>query len=298
MLDVEELYLQHLSEADRRLLAEAAGRSRPTLAALADPAVEKMVLSGGEAGVKGQASRLGEGLIGTTPFLTFAVAVHRTAAMLETTTYVEERWRPRQRVPVFDVAPLRELLSEPLRRYFLIELLASYTHVTSGVTWEKTTRGWRRRRFSELDPLRLAGLLETVSPPERAGVYRRLGDLALFLTGVFRDHASLFEIGASGVERLRRLSALPNLGLRAAEQPAPPTMPGSSHSGTQELLEQLGARWYAAAAHLSRAHGAPLTYGLELAAEMGRRFDDARRVLNVVTDRYLFPVRQRWFGLN
>jgi hypothetical protein len=35
------------------------------------------------------------------------VAVHGTRAYLETTTYVEERWAPRRRIPVFDVGPLR-----------------------------------------------------------------------------------------------------------------------------------------------------------------------------------------------
>ena len=31
-------------------------------------------------------------------------------------------------------------------------------------------------------------------------------------------------------------------------------------------------------------------------AELSENFAIARRVLNFVTDRYLFPMRQRWFG--
>ena len=51
-------------------------------------------------------------------------------------------------------------------RFFFVELLASYTHVVSGSTWTATRRGWRRRRFSELDPVQLAGLLGVVDLQE------------------------------------------------------------------------------------------------------------------------------------
>ena len=53
----------------------------------------------------------------------------------------------------------------------------------------RTRDGWRRR-LSEPDPVRLAAMVEQVPLPERAGVYRRLGVLWLFLTG-FPDRRSL-----------------------------------------------------------------------------------------------------------
>ena len=150
MVDVELLYRQQLSDADRRLLRATAGAEVPVTVALGSPALEALVF--------GPAERADVSL-GVSPFLAFATAVHRTAAALETATFVEERWTPRVRIPVFDVAALRALLSDPARRYFLVELLASYTRVASGVTWTRTARGWRRRRFSELDPARFAELL-------------------------------------------------------------------------------------------------------------------------------------------
>jgi hypothetical protein len=263
-VEVELLYRQHLTEGDRRLLgALGSGDNRDLDSLLGDPALEAALLDPDTGG---------GGLAETSPFLTFAVAVHRSAARLAGATYVEERWAPRQRVPVFDVAPMRDLLAEPHRRFFLVELLASYTHVASGATWERTRRGWRRRRFSELDPVRLAELLEAVPEPDRPGVYRRLGDLALFLTGVFPDHIGL---SSHGTDRLLRLS-----GWRVGpdDRPAAP-----------ELLEALGRRWYLMAA-------AAAVVPLPIVEEMGRRFGDARRVLNVVTDWYLFPLRERWFG--
>jgi hypothetical protein len=164
-------YLEHLTAADLRVLGEVAGvppealRARParlldllaaptTEAAVLDPAVDE------------------EPFLRASSFLTFAVAVHRSAARLEGRTSTLEWVGPHQRLPVFDVASLRDFLADPLRRLFLVELLASFTSVTSGSTWERTRRGWRRRRFSELDPVRLASLLEVVGEAERPGVYR------------------------------------------------------------------------------------------------------------------------------
>lgn len=273
-VDVELLYAQHLSEADRRLLRSAGGEQGRLVEALVHPAIQAAVLGGGA----------GSGdLVATTPFLTFAAAVHRTAVDLEKATFVEERWTSRERIPVFDVARLRDLLSQPMRRLFLVELLASYTHVASGATWERTRRGWRRRRFSELDPVRLAGLLEVVAPPERPGVYRRLGDLALFLTGVFPDHPSVFDMGGVAASRLLRLSG--------ARHDSDADTPGRA------LMAQLGARWYHLTVVSAQAAGSPVTDALTVIEDLSERFDDARRVLNLVTDKYLFPVRDRWFGV-
>jgi hypothetical protein len=272
--EVDLLYRQHLTDADRRALARVGAADASLSAQLEDPDLETLVFSGPAEG----------DLIGTSPFLTFAVAVHRTAARLATATHVEERWALRQRIPVFDVDPLREVVAEPARRLFLVELLASYTHVSSGATWQRTRRGWRRRRFSELDPVRLAELLEMVEGPERAGVYRRLGDLALFLTGVFPDHGPLFELGEIGTRRLLRLSGVDP---RRHDD----DVPGA------ELLRELGARWYEQAVRSVQAHGLPMTDGLAVMRDVGQRFDSARRVLNLATDWYIFPWRQQWFGM-
>jgi len=272
MVDVELLYRQHLSDNDRKLLHGAVGGGVPVSVALGTPEIEAAVFGADERALVSD---------GISPFLAFATAVHRTAVALETATYVPERWAPRVRIPVFDVQALRKLLSDPGRRYFLVELLASYTRVASGVTWTHTARGWRRRRFSEMDPIRLAGLLEVVEAAERPGIYRRLGDLALFLLGVFPDHPPELGTGAA-TERLIRLSGLSRSNV--------------GDLGTHELLELLGARWYGAAVASARTTGGPVTTTLAVAGYVAEHFRDARRVLNAVTDRYLFPLREQWFG--
>ena len=266
-IDVDLLYRQQLSEVDRRLVGSVASDGSLS-AALGSPALESVVFAPGDTGAGVHAS----------PFLTFAVAVHRTAAALESATFVEERLGPRRRVPVFDVASLRAILGDPLRRYFFVELLASYTRVSSGVTWRRTALGWRRQRFSELDPVRLAALLDGVGPNERVGVYRRLGDLSLFLVGVFPDHP-LLPAGAAADRLLRHGGVQPDQVV---------DLDGVA------LFELLGATWYRAAARLAAGARLPLTGTFSVVGEVADQFREARRVLNAVTERYLFPLRSRW----
>ena len=58
-----------------------------------------------------------------------------------------------------------------------------------------------------------------------------------------------------------------------------------------ELLEHLGARWYRAARDL-----APIpTARIAVVGEVADRFRQARRVLNHIADRYLFPPGSPWF---
>ena len=134
------------------------------------------------------------------PFMAFAILLAHTPALLEGLAFVPERVGSRRSVPVFEVEPLRELVADPLRRLFLADLLASYTHVASGAIWVKSRRGWRHRRFSELDPAQFAELILTVPPDQRLVLYRRLGDLSLFLSGVFPDHAEAHALAPIAVE--------------------------------------------------------------------------------------------------
>ena len=172
----------------------------------------------------------------------------------------------------FDAPALRDFLGEPARRLFLAELLASFTRVASG-RYRVRVGGWiRTRRFSELDPVRLAGLLDAVPQAERPGVYRRLGDVTLFLTGVFPDYAITRAIGPLDAGRLLRAARLPSSQQeRLASTPA------------MELWEFLGARWYRGARDLAPA----ATARVLVAGEVADRFRQARRVLNHLADRYL-----------
>jgi hypothetical protein len=238
------------------------------------------------------AQQEGDPLLGASPFLVFSVAVHRAAVRLKSTGYVSEWLGPGRRAPVFDVDELRGFVAMPWHRYFLAELLASYTHVTSGSIVVSTPRGMRRQRFSELDPVRFAGLLDVVSGAERPGILRRLGDLALFLTGVFPDYVAKQGFGPIAEGRLLRAS-----GIAIGGREGLPREPGAAAFGDRgavELLEQLGQRWYGAAVALLSDPPAP---NVAVLGELPRRFRQARRVLGVVTEECLFAHRNQWFGL-
>jgi len=172
---------------------------------------------------------------------------------------------------VFDTPELRDFLGSAQRRLFLAQLLASFTRVASGRYRAAGGRA-RTRRFSELDPVRLAGLLDVVPEDSRPGVYRRLGDVSLFLAGVFPDYSAMHALGPVDVSRLLRSARVP---VRERDDlAAAPAL---------DLLEYLGARWYRAALATAPVR----TAGLDVVGEVAERFRQARRVLNHLADRYL-----------
>ena len=204
-----------------------------------------------------------------TPALAFAVLVHRAIEDLRSANHVSEWVGAGERLPVFDVDSLREFIEDTTRRFMVIELLASFTSVASGSTWVQTTRGYRRRRFSELDPASLAELVESLPRERRAAGYRRLGDVTLFLTGVFPDHTARHPIGVIGQARLARATGI-----------------GADWSGGAEylrFLERAGRHWYERALDMSLPAmdvGGPLQ-------DFAANFTRARRFLNYLGDRHL-----------
>jgi hypothetical protein len=287
-------YADHLTDADLELLATAAeGTGTRTVAGAAawlrahpeqlprlvgDSRVFQAVF-----GPQAPAAAAARAALAS-PFLIFAVAVHRAAADLQTMGHVPER-SMRQRVPLFDASELRDFLGSAARRLFLAELLASFTRAASvpyraGRQPGRAARGARGRRVSELDLVRMAGLLDAVPEAERAGVYRRLGDVALFLTGVFPDYAEAHALGPVSATGLLRAAQVPEQ--RRDQLVAAPAI---------DLFEHLGAQWYRAAWGLAPAR----TARLAVVAEVAERFRQARRVLNHITDRCLFPQGNPWF---
>jgi hypothetical protein len=280
-------YADHLTEADLTLLVSVSqevavptpeagawlrGHPEHLPALIGDPRVFRAVFGPGEQDARAALA---------SPFLIFAVAVHRAAAELESMDHVPERSGPRGRVPLFDAPDLRDFLDSPARRLFLAELLGSFTRAAGG-QYRAMVRGRpRARRFSELDLARLAATLDTVPEADRPGVYRRLGDVALFLTGVFPDYAVAHALGPVSAARL----------LRAA-QVSPRQHEQLTAAPAIDLFEYLGARWYRVAWSLAPAR----TARLAVVAEVADRFRQARRVLNHIADRCLFPSGNPWFA--
>jgi hypothetical protein len=286
-------YLEHLTPADLALVLAIAGhpgmdagegaallRSDPGMLerALASDAAAEALLRAHPDGPEREI------LVRASPFLTFAVAVERVTADLRGASYVPEWVGPRQRLPLLGGDDLRELLDDRARRVFLAALLASYTRVASGTVWRETPRGRRRQRFSDLDPMALAATLDVLPESRHAAVHRRLGDLSLFLAGIFPDHTAGRAFRPLDLHRLGRAAAVSG--------PAGEVLGEALETrGGVGLLDQLGARWYRLAAGAAWPAGAPARL-LEAIAE---RFVQARRALNVLADRHLFPSPREWF---
>lgn len=281
------LYLEHVSDDDLRQLILAAGvrpentervlslvRNEPQAMdqLFSHPAVYEWLFN----------NQKDRPYLRISPMVAFSVLVHRTAAELENISYVQEWTAPRQRLPVFAVAEMRRFLADRRRRFYLADLLSSFTKVMSGSILVKTARGRRRQRYNELDPVALARLAMLVKGEERMAVYRRLGDLALFLTGVFPDHTGRYPLRPIDIERLARVAKMSSLELMTLGEAALAEDP----YGAISVYERLGQRWY----HLAAA--AVGDDGLRMMAE---HFREGRRILNFLADRHLHKIRCDWF---
>lgn len=245
------LLLEEVSEADLRYIAPESAehlRRDPRLLAeaLNDPGLYRRLAAERDALVK------------VSPFTLFSVFMRQAVRDLGAARFTVERAGLRQRVAVFDAPQVRDFLAEPPIVDYLSELLASFTRVRSGVAWRRTRAGQRRRRFSELDLRSLEAMEAEASVADRFYLQRRMGDVALFLLGVFPD---------------------------AMQRPR-------LHGRSPDEVESIGARRYRqAAGHplAARAGVAPLL------STLAQRFHLACKALNFVADRYLYPLQTSWF---
>src|SRR3989442_260179 len=102
---------------------------------------------------------------------------------------------------------------------------------------------------------------------------------AFDMGGIFPDYAAEELVAERQRHRLER-------GLAA------PDRERAEHRDGIWMLERLGRRAYRVAQQATDRS----TAMAGVLAELSENFATARRVLNFLTDRYLFPMRQRWFG--
>ena len=266
-------YVEHLTDKDIELMGEAAGTDPPDLRVqlrespeafdrlVADARLFELVFEDPDPDLR----------VGLSPFLLFAILVSRAFDDLGSMTYVYEWTGPGKRLPVFDVDSLRDFLADAGSRLFLAEFLASFRRIASGTIRVRTRRGVRRQRYSELDPVRMSEMVDGLPAAQRPGGYRRLGDIALFLTGVFPDHTAGHPVPPVHREKLVRSAGLdPERALLAESD--------------LQFLEELGVAWYRKAAEAARSVVGFAPRGIDRVAD---RFRPARRTLNYLADTYL-----------
>ena len=193
----------------------------------------------------------------------FAVLVRRIRRDLEGQSFVVERDARGKSIPVFEAPRAVQLLGDPSTREYLIEMLCSFVRTNTGVVYWKEYGAWHKRKFSDMDMDDMIALCHLVEPGFKPRLYKRIADIALFLTGIYPDHAS-------SPARRPRSQAL--------------------HRRTVPDYEREGRRFYALAAREPQPPWSATVF--EALAE---QFTLAREALTTLSDRYLKPLRARYF---
>lgn len=260
------------TEADLRFLAEAVadddGRAAAVLlrAWQANPAVAEEHLADDR--VLRRLTADERAVVELSPRFLFAALLSRIRRDLGEIPYTVERVQADGRVVVFDARAAYDLLRSRELFSYLVEMLVSFERVET-VTLSRPHPARAALRLSTIsidDMLELARLVE---PEMRAMVFRRIGDIALFTTGIFPE----------SVLRRRRvpLGAVAEAPLRWRPR--------------MEDYEAEGRRFYRLAADRFTSREPALARVLMRLAE---EFTAARKPLNVLSERYVAWARPHW----
>ncbi|RDV83573.1 hypothetical protein [Ammonifex thiophilus] len=127
-------------------------------------------------------------LLKISPYLFFEVLLRQARKELSHRRYTVERVGIYRQVPVLDGTRVGELLGREDVRGYLANLLASFTKTNTAVFYFKVGTRLYKRRYSDLDVDDLLGLVRLVEEPYRYPLYRRIGEVCLFLSAVFPDY--------------------------------------------------------------------------------------------------------------
>ena len=214
-----------------------------------------------------------EAIVRVSPALYFEILLRQTHKDLEGATHTIER-SGSDTVLVFDTKEVVGLLGQPGVLEYLAGALASFTRIESYVVPIRVRKGIRRRiRFNDMDIDSLMRLFDSSDEEQRFGLYKRIADVCLFVTGILSNYARFdHRYAASG--QLRPLA--PRRVRRSLEE-----------------YEQEGTRFY----RLAGEH--PTARAMELADVLGllhRHFHTATKPLSFIATHYLHSTEERLFG--
>lgn len=200
-------------------------------------------------------------LVTLSPRFLFTILLRHVRREIEKEKYLYdyEVGSRKHRVPVFAVEKVTDLLAESGALDYLAEMLSSFVLCRSGEhRWTDETGHLRRHCFDSTDIDELIDLCRHLPPAERARYYRRIGDIALFFSGIFPDHAAFYHF----------------LTPRSARR--------ISHGRNLHDYERDGKAFYQRAARHSAASSRSTILNT-----LSENFSNARRALNVLSERYL-----------
>lgn len=208
------------------------------------------------------------------PALYFEVLLWRALAELEKATHTVER-AGRQSIPVFDTKEVVDLLSRTEVLYYLANMLASFTRIYSYAMSVRVRPGVRRRiRYNDMDIDSLMRFATAADEEQRLGLYKRIADVCLFITGIFPDHAFFDRrYPASGEPR--------------------PRVAGRLRRGLEDY-EREGRVFYGMAEEHPAARALKLS---EVFGLLRLHFTSARKPLSYIATHYLHTRKRSLFGL-
>lgn len=223
------------------------------------------------------------------PYLLFTILLRHVYKLMLNQPYTYETIGRRERVPVFDGPMVNSLLKNVSIRDYLAELLSSFTRVESRTITIRSGGKTYQRQISNLDLATLSELAESVDEPYRFPIYKRLGDLALFLAGIFPEYV------ASG-RALPFSRGLVSAGVGSALTAA---VAGGSSAAVESgplvnatAVEEEGRKFY----ELAASHYGAQVAGLEeILRSLAEYFSVAKKPLNLLAERYIRLDRFNWF---
>ena len=202
------------------------------------------------------------------PYLFFTILLRQARKDLHG-GYTVERWGQSYRLPVFDGSQVAALLEGGDVQYYLAGMLTSFTRVGSTVVYFRHRGRTHRRSFSDMDMDDMVGLSQGVEPEYRFAFFKRIADIALFLTGVFPEYVTAASVGVTNGPRL-----------------------SGRRTRTIEEYQNDGRQFCLMAAECAPAGSADVA----LLGKIAGNFDLARKPLNLVSERYMPLSRFQWFA--
>lgn len=188
--------------------------------------------------------------------LFFTVLLNRARLDLKRQPFTFERDN-RFGVVVFDAVAVLDLLEDRSIRSYLATVLSSFVRIENKVVYMRTGNGtYRKMRVNDFDIESLIEFSKLVDDDQRVYLWKRIGEICLFLIGVFSDYVEM-------------QSTLPG---------------GWFHAKSRKELTECGAYYYREASKKGRNLPGELEHAL---ARVSQEFHLATKPLNYISRRYL-----------
>jgi hypothetical protein len=205
------------------------------------------------------------------PALYFEILLRKTQRELPKTSHTLEMVGG-EKVPIFDIQAVVDLLSKETVLEYLAEMLTSFTKTESYTIPIRVRKGvWRKIRFSDMDIDALGRLCEAADEEFRFNFYKRIADVCLFILGIFPEYAQFDYRYPFSQEVLLKIKA--------------------GRKGMQEY-EEAGRKYYKLAAEHEAAKRLDLS---EVFLLLQDNFNAAKKPLNFISQHYFIHKRQQLF---